>query len=170
MQAGSFVRAASVGLFFVLGSCGAGSGVGEKSFQKQYAVARDALERGHYVRATETYAVLIPQSGPLKPRLTLEYTHALLRAGRFEKASAHAEALARSSHGTARSAALAVQGTADHELGLTALFEGDKAAGKQHLQKASAALGELLAKDADLDPLGSMAERKSSIDATLKTL
>ncbi|MEQ9241949.1 hypothetical protein [Roseovarius indicus] len=170
MQAKSVAKAASFGLVFVLGSCADGSGIGQKGFQNQYAVARDALERGFYVRATENYAELIPKSGPLAPRLKLEYSHALLRAGKFSDASAHSGALAQSLQGTARSAALSVHGTAEHELGLAAMAAGDRAAGKQHFLKASSALGEMLANDPQLDPLAAMAGRKSSIDTALKSL
>ena len=170
MQAKSVARGAWLALVFVLGSCADGSGVGQKGFQQQYAVARDALERGLYVRATEHYSELIPKSGPLAPRLKLEYAHALLRAGKFSDASAHAGALAASQQGTARSAALAVHGTAEHEMGLAAIAVGDHTAGRHHFLKATSALGEMLANDPELDPLGAMAGRKSSIDARLKTL
>ena len=170
MQAKSVARGAWFVLVFVLGSCAEGTGVGQKGFQQQYAVARDALERGLYVRATEHYSELIPKSGPLAPRLKLEYSHALLRAGKFSDASAHAGALAASLHGTGRSAALSVHGTAEHELGLAAMAVGDRTAARQHFLKATAALGEMLANDPELDPLGAMAGRKSSMDTTLKAL
>ena len=47
---------------------------------------------------------------------------------------------------------------------------GDRTAARQHFLKATAALGEMLANDPELDPLGAMAGRKSSMDTTLKTL
>ena len=169
MQAGSRARAGLAGLSLLL-LAGCGEGVGEKGFQKQYAVARDALERGLYVRASEVYSELIPKAGPLAPRLKLEYAHTLLRAGHFHKASAHAEALAHAQHDTARSAALAVHGTAEHELGLAALAAGNDAAGKQHFQSAHTSLSELLAEDPQLDPLGAMKGRRDSINKRLKTL
>lgn len=166
---------ATAGLFGVsllwLSACDEGTGIGEKNFQRQYAIARDALERGRYTQASQAYARLIPSAGPLAPRLKLEYAHTQLRAGHYDKASQLARALADSQDkGALRSAALAVHGTAEHELGTAALIAGDRTAGKQHLQAAGTSLDEMLKANPDMDPLGAMAGRKVSIDMRLKSL
>jgi hypothetical protein len=172
MQARSLLTAGwALGLALVLGSCGetmsSGSGSG---FQSKYAVARNALEAGDYERARKAYLKLISQAGPLTPRLQLEYAHAELRAGNFSEAASAASNLAQSQSGTARGAALAVQGTAQHELGLILLSQDQTAAGKAQLVAAQKALSEVLKSHADLDPLGGMAGRKASIAARLKAL
>lgn len=171
MQVPPLKRAAFAGLLCIaLVACEEGTGTGEKNFQKQYAIARDALERGRYAKASETYAALIPRAGPLAPRLTLEYAHTQLRMGKYAEASKRAGSLAQNQTGALRSAALAVQGTAEHELGAEALSNGDTAAGKRHLQTARKALGEMLKADPGMDPMGAMAGRKASIDVRLKSL
>lgn len=171
MQAGSLARAGLLGVFFIaLVACEEGTGVGEKNFQKQYATARKALEEGRYAQASETYTALIPRAGPLAPRLKLEFAHTRLRAGHYDAASQQAKALAGTTTGAARSAALAVLGTAEHEMARAALDSGDRAKGKTHLQAAQAALGEMLRENPELDPLGAMAGRQASIKANLKSL
>ena len=171
MQAGPLATAGLLGVaLFALAACDEGTGVGEKNFQKQYAIARDALERGRYSRASEMYAELIPRAGPLAPRLRLEYAHTQLRAGHYDKASAQAASLAQTQDKALRSAALAVHGTAEHELGALALQNGDRASGKRHLLAATSSLGEMLANHPDMDPMGAMAGRKASIDVRLKAL
>ncbi len=156
--------------FLALSSCADGGGTGERGFQNQYAVARNALENGSYAKAGAAYAALIPKSGPLEPRMRLEYAHTLLRAGHFAKASEEAKFLADTQEDTARSAALSVYGTAQHELGMAALAEGDTAAGRNYLLTAKAAIDELLANDPQLDPLGGMAGRQASIRVRLAAL
>ncbi|WP_157705193.1 tetratricopeptide repeat protein [Roseovarius faecimaris] len=171
MTARSLARAGLVGLCLAaLVSCDEGTGIGEKNFQKQYGIARDALERGRYTQAAQAYAQLIPKAGPLAPRLKLEYAHTQLRAGHYDKASQLAQALAQSDDKTLRSAALAVYGTAEHELGAAALQNGDQTTGKRHLKAAQSALGEMLKAHPEMDPLGAMAGRKASIDVRLKSL
>lgn len=155
---------------FILSACDEGTGIGEKNFQRQYAIARDALERGRYSQASQAYAQLIPQAGPLAPRMRLEYAHTQLRAGKYAEASSQAGALAKSQDKALRSAALAVHGTAEHELGVAALSAGDHTAGKRHLQAAKSSLAQMLKNHPDMDPLGAMAGRKASIDVRLKSL
>jgi len=170
MQARSLLTVGWVlGLALVLGSCGENMSSGS-GFQSRYAVARNALETGDYERARKAYLKLISQAGPLTPRLQLEYAHAELRAGNFAEAASAASNLAQSQSGTARGAALAVQGTAQHELGLILLSQDQTAAGKAQLVTAQKALSEVLKSHADLDPLGGMAGRKASIAARLKAL
>jgi len=171
MQARSLATAGLLGFsLLVLSACDEGTGIGEKNFQKQYGIARDALERGRYAQASQAYAVLIPRAGPLAPRMRLEYAHTQLRAGDYDKASAQARALAQTDDKTLRSAALAVHGTAEHELGVAALSAGDRAAGKRHLLAAQASLGEMLKAHPGMDPMGAMAGRQASINVRLKSL
>ncbi|WGW05906.1 outer membrane protein assembly factor BamD [Tropicibacter oceani] len=143
---------------------------GQSGFQAKYAVARDALEKGQYDRAKRQYLTLIQEAGPLAQRLELEYAHAELRSGNYAQAANVAGSLARAQSGQARAAALAVQGTAQHELGLQLLAKGETAAGKQQLSAAQAALSDVLKTDTDLDPIGSMAGRLASIQVRLKSL
>ena len=170
MQAFPKARAVIAGLALVfIGSCDEVS-VGQSSFEAKYAVARDALEKGQYDRAKRQYLTLIEEAGPLALRLQLEYAHAELRSGNYAQAASLASSLARSQQGDARSAALSVQGTAQHELGLQLLAKGDKTTGKQQLTAAESALSEVLENHPDLDPIGSLAGRLASIAVRLKTL
>lgn len=167
------ISLAKIGLMtcgvLVLGSCGEGTGLGS-GFQSKYSVARNALESGDYARAKRSYQKLIAEAGPLVPRLQLEYAHTELRAGSYAQAAQVAADLARSQTGEARAAALAVQGTAQHELGLSLLAEGKTDQGKAQLMQARDALAEVLKASTDLDPLGSMAGRHASIKASLQKL
>ncbi|UWQ35176.1 hypothetical protein K3555_21185 (plasmid) [Leisingera sp. M527] len=160
---------AGVALVLLLGSCGAGPS-GQGGFQKQYGVARNALEGGDYAQAKRAYLKLIGQAGPLAPRMQLEYAHAELRSGDFAAAAKTAGTLAQGQSGEARAAALAVQGTAQHELGLSLLAGGQAEAGKQQLQAAQTALDEVLKSHAGMDPLGSLAGRQASIRVRLGKL
>ena len=168
MQVKSFAKLGlAAGALLLLGSCGDSIGGG---FQSQYAVARNALEVGDYARAKRGYQKLLAEAGPLAPRLQLEYAHTELRAGNYAEAAQLAGSLAQSQSGEARAAALAVQGTAQHELGMTLLSQNDFAGGKQQLVQAQAALAEVLKSNPDLDPLGAMAGRRASIEVRLKAL
>ncbi|PIV78242.1 MAG: hypothetical protein COW54_10480 [Rhodobacteraceae bacterium CG17_big_fil_post_rev_8_21_14_2_50_63_15] len=140
-------------------------------FQRKYSTARRALEAGNYDSAIRSYEALIPNSGPLEPRLRLEYAHALLRAGRFDEATQVANSLAAGSSGSARAAALAVSGTAQHESALVDIRGGTAGASTVTLLRAAdAALSEMLVLDAGMDPLGTMASRRSEIAQDLKRL
>ena len=89
------------------------------------------------------------------------------------KASAarrEARALAQGQSGSARRAALSVAATAEHELGLVAIQQGDPAAARQLLHAADAAIAEVLASEPELDPLGALAGRQASIKVRLKAL
>ncbi|WP_417714522.1 hypothetical protein [Pseudophaeobacter arcticus] len=178
MQAISFAKRGVLGGMvlcggLLLGSCGESTGAGGTAgsgFQSKYAVARNALESGDYGRAKRSYQRLIATAGPLAPRLQLEYAHAELRAGNYGAAAQIAGDLAKSQSGEARSAALAVQGTAQHEQGLALLAKGDVDSGKALLAQARAALDEVLKSSTDMDPLGSMAGRRAQIGASLQKL
>lgn len=139
------------------------------SFQRSYAVARDALEQGNYKSAIRNYAVMIPDAGPLQSRLRLEYAHALLRAGQFQDAANVSGALSQTLDGSDRAAALAVKGTAEHEMALQAMDNGDYGGEtERHLRAAKGALDEMMKIDADLDPHGAMASRRVDIGDELK--
>ena len=82
MQAIRTVRVGLSGVaLFALVGCEEGAPFGHQTFRAQYAVAREALEQGHYEKANRSYARLLEQAGPLTPRIRLEYAHLLLRKG-----------------------------------------------------------------------------------------
>ena len=143
---------------------------GQRSFQSQYNTARTALEKGNFDKASKIYARLLPQSGSLGNRIRLEYAHSMLRAGEFVAAVELADAVASQETGGGRQAALSVKGTAEHEVGLKFLRQGETAKGAAHLQAAQSALDEVLREHPKLDPLGSLAGRRASIDVQLKSL
>ncbi|MDB2408104.1 hypothetical protein N9W17_06290, partial [Jannaschia sp.] len=146
-----------------------GSG-GSVGFQSQYDTARGALEAGDYRKATRLYKQLVPKAGPLGVRVRLEYSHAVLRAGDYAGAAEMSDSVASDAEGGARAAALAVRGTAEHEMALQYLGTGDAEAGAAHLAKARAALREVLDAHPDMDPLGSLAGRVAAIDARLAAM
>ncbi|KMK64010.1 hypothetical protein [Puniceibacterium sp. IMCC21224] len=148
---------------------GAVSPADSSGFRAQYFAARDALEAGKYDRASRTYLRLLTRAGPLEPRIRLEYAHSLLRGEKYAEAAREARILARSQNGTARAAALAVQATAEHELGLAAIDAGDRNTGRSLLQQADSAISEVLGSDPALDPLGALAGRQASIRVRLKS-
>lgn len=170
MQVFPLARAGLTGLALLFVASCEGIGVGHSNFQVKYAVARDALENGNYEAAKRHYMKLVTEAGPLAHRLQLEYAHAELRSGDFGRAAAISSSLANSQTGDARSAALAVYGTAQHELGLELLSQGQKSAAKTHLTSAQKALSEVLKSNPEMDPIGSLDSRVSSIQARLKSL
>ena len=173
-------RAAAPRLFIVglilaaLAACDAApirsSAPGGKGFQAQYSAARDALEAKRYARAISGYQKLLPASGALSNRVRIELAHSHLRANQFADASRVAAQVATSASGQDRAAALAVQGTADHERALAALAAGDSAGGKALLERANTALSFVVADHPSLDPLGGLAGRKASIAVRLRGL
>lgn len=155
----------------VLASCDTGMTAGQSRFYQEYNVSRNALENGNYPKAVRSYARLVENAGPHAPRIRLEYAHSLLRANDFQSAANEARALSATQTGAARSAALAVQGTAEHELGLIAVDQGGlQGDGLQYLRSAQAAFGEVLKNNPELDPLGAVKSRKISVDAQLASL
>ncbi|MCT8161668.1 hypothetical protein [Pseudoruegeria sp. SHC-113] len=153
----------------ILAACSEGPSVSRAShFRDDYNTARAALENENFAKAAKQYKALIPVAGPLAPRMELEYAHALLRDEQFEAAAGVARQLAATQSDTARAAALAVQGTAEHETALS-LMDADPRDPRavSYLRSASQALGVAIADPAELDPLGALATRKRSIDALL---
>lgn len=170
MQAGFLAKPAIAGLLVLwLGSCEEGT-FGSNSFRGQYVVARDALEAGNYARANRTYAKMLDTAGPVRPRIELEYAHSQLRAGNYAAAAKQARQLAARQQDVGQSAALAVQATAEHELGLAALAAGDRAGGQRFLVSADKAITHVLKHHPGLDPLGALAGRQASIQVRLKAL
>ena len=136
---------------------------GKAGFRDNYSVARAALEKGQYGKAERGYANILRKSGPLEPRIRLEYAHLLLRKGDYTQAAAQAGSLAQSQKGEARGAALAVQATAEHEMALKLSAQGDRVQAKKYLVKADRGMAEVLKKYPKLDPIGSLAARRASI-------
>ena len=171
MKAGYHVKAALCGLsILALASCNDTDGFGKQSFKAQYFSARTSLEKGDYTKANRQYARLMTQAGPFADRIQLEYAHSHLRAGDYGKAASMARDLTAQGKGSSRGAALAVLGTAEHEIGLSLLAKGDHANGAARLKSAQKALSEVLADHPDLDPLGSLAGRNAAIQSRLKSL
>jgi len=140
-------------------------------FKANYLVARVALEKGQYAKASRQYASLLAKAGPLESRIRLEYAHALLREGKFEKASDEARIVASQLEGRGRSAALAVQATADQEIGRDAINRSVMTAEAiQRLVSARDAFDEVLTKHPDLDPLGGLKLRRKTLDVELSTI
>ncbi|MEP1520432.1 hypothetical protein [Ascidiaceihabitans sp.] len=151
-------------------SCDEGASFGQGNFQAQYSGARDALEKGRYDQASKAYTRLLPVSGSLAPRIQLELAHSYLRGGNFAAAAKEARGLSSNQSGDARAAALTVQATADHELGLKALAKGDTKTGKLLLRQADKAMASVLKSHPKMDPLGALAGRRASIAVRLKAL
>lgn len=139
-------------------------------FQQKYSTARRALENEKYDKANRIYEQLLPKAGPLTPRIQLEYSHSLLRAGNYDKAAENAKYLADNQPGEARGAALAVLGTAEHELALISLQNGMPDAAKQHLLSAQSAMQEVLRAYPTLDPLGTLKNRLNSVQNQINRL
>lgn len=156
----------SDGVLPALSTSGAQAG-----FKQEYLVARAALEKGQFSKAVRGYQGLLGQAGPLEPRLRLEYAHALLRAGKFEKSSEEARVVAAQLDGLGRSAALAVQATADQEIVRRAIDKG-RVTPEVFERLVAARLGydEVLSTHPQLDPLGSLALRRRLLDIEESTL
>jgi len=171
------IRIAALALIVLAGAgCKPGIGPGASvasraGFKANYLVARVALESGQYTKASRGYASLLKNAGSLEPRLRLEYAHALLREGKFDKASDEARVVASQLKGRGRSAALAVQATADQEIGRAAINRSELTADAiQRLVAARDAFDEVLKNHPDLDPLGGLKLRRRTLDVELSTI
>lgn len=170
MQAGFLTRCGVAALFFgMLSSCEDGT-FGATSFRGDYAVARNALEAGNYEKANRSYAKLVQQAGPVEPRIRLEYAHSQLRAGNYAAAAEQARYVASQQKGIDRGAALAVLGTAEHEMALQAMTNGQTPGAKRLFKSAQASMAVVLKSYPTLDPLGGLAQRQSDIKRSLKRL
>ena len=177
MRLPSKIKLLSVSLaLLVTASCQTGvpalnAAASRAGFKANYLVARTALEGGQYAKASRGYANLLKKAGPLEARLRLEYAHSLLREGKLESASNEARVAVSQLTGTGRSAALAVQATADQEIARQAIDSGTATADAvQRLVSARDAFDEMLKNDPQLDPLGSMKLRRRTIDVELSTI
>lgn len=172
MQVANFGKAVLLGpILLILSSCGDTTSFRkDQSFRSQYILARDALEAGNYDVAARNYAALADQAGPLEPRIRLEFAHTQLRAGEYASAAQQVRTLTTSQTGPARSAALSVQATAEHEMGLAALAKGNVTKGRKLLQSADKAMAEVLKKHSYMDPIGALAARRASIKVRLSAL
>ncbi len=150
--------------------CTEATSIGGTSFQSQYDTARNALEKGNYSAANRHYKRLLAQSGPLNDRIEVELAHSYLRAGDFENAISTARSVATRTTGNTRSAALSVQGTAEHETALDMLSQGNTSAGEKRMKAAQKSIEEVLQNHPELDPLGALAGRKASIKVRLTGL
>lgn len=140
-------------------------------FKDSYGVARSALEGGKIAKAERSYKDLILQSGPLEGRIRLEYAHVLLRAGKFADASGEARVAVSLLEAEGKSAALAVQATADQELARLALASGQGGGDvRQRLISARDGFDTVLKEHPQLDPLGALALRRKTVEAELEAL
>lgn len=168
MQALQRIQLAIAGsALLALLSCGSEGALGPNAFQSQYNVARNALETERYDRAISVYKRLSDAPGPFQARLKLELSHSYLRQGDYANAARTARAVSNALEGEGKAAALAVQATADHEMGLAALGSGDRARGAALLRQADAAMKTVVEDYPELDPLGALAARRASIAVRL---
>lgn len=161
-------RAAALVLVALATGCAgaSGPGVSRGEWKASYLAARDALEAGRAAEAARVYARIVDASGPVGPRVRLEYAHALLRADAFPAAAEQARRSAAGQDGLGRAAALAVQAVAEHEAA-----RADLAAGQadrrlaERLAAAGTTLDAALAADARVDPGGTLASRRAELAA-----
>ncbi|SFE40993.1 outer membrane protein assembly factor BamD [Roseivivax sediminis] len=167
----AILRAGALGaVAFGLASCAGAPTGGSGEFRKGYTAARTALEAGRYDSAERGYMKLVPEAGALTPRIRLEYAHTLLRAEDYARARSEAQRLVVALDGQNRLAALAVQATAEHELGLVAMTAGDRDAARTLMTSARTGMTEVLANAPDLDPAGALAGRNTSLGVQLERL
>ena len=136
-------------------------------FKSLYEVARTDLEKGRYKAAVRGYNSLI--KGSNAPRMALELSHAQLRNGDFDAAAETARQVAEGSEKRWRGSALAVLGTAEHEMARARVKAGKwDAVTQAHLLRAASALDEVLDGNPALDPSGSMKRRRAAVAEDVK--
>ncbi|WP_397543456.1 hypothetical protein [Roseovarius salis] len=134
-----------------------------------YRVARQALETGDYSLAITRYERLLQQAGPSAGRLQLEYAHSLLRAGEYGEAISVSSELAENHSGSVRASALAVRGTARHQLARGMIASGGSGEEvRRLLETAQADLSRFLETHPKLDAAGAMAKRSQLISEDLR--
>ena len=138
----------------------AGGGVGN-----DYSVARQALETGNYSLAIRRYEGLLTRvSAHSAGRLQLEYAHSLLRSNRFSEAIQATEVLVHRPDDPILGLALAVRGTARHELARQTLERGEHdARTRLLLEGARDDLAHFLGSYGALDSGGSMRARSQLV-------
>ena len=136
--------------------------VNQTSFAETYRTARADLEAGRYDAARRRYQSLIAATDGNVPRMHIELAHAQLRGGDYAGAIENSQAVLDAGADEWHGAALAVLGTAEHELGLRKARDGDAAA-KAHFDRALAALDDMLRVAPHLDPAGSLRERRAAL-------
>lgn len=126
------------------------------TFQERYFAAREDLEDGNFNAAARKYRGLSSEfaDSDLAARLDLELAHALLRGGDYAEAAEVSTSVMRGAQGPLRGLALAVHGTARHEMAKAKGNPADFAA-------AEAALSDMIENYPDLDRGGAMARRLS---------
>lgn len=136
-----------------------------------YAVARQALETGNYPLAITRYERLLDRTGDAAGRLKLEYAHSLLRAGRYEEAIEVSTALIDTHGGSLQGSALAVRGTAQHQIARAKLDAGETdPALRGRLLAAQADLKSFIKDHSKLDAAGAMKARIEMIAADLNSV
>lgn len=133
--------------------------VARTSFAKNYRMARADLEAGRYDAARRRYLSLLTATDGYVPRMHIELAHAQLRSGDYAGAIENAQVVIDADADEWHGAALAVLGTAEHEIGRRKAREGDTAA-KAHFVRALAALDDVLRTAPHLDPVGSLKKRR----------
>ncbi|MEL6434873.1 MAG: hypothetical protein AAFQ28_13835 [Pseudomonadota bacterium] len=172
MQSRRAPRAAvfSAMAFFVM-SCEPAGTIVEGGRADDYAVARQALETGNYPLAIVRYERLLDQAGDAAGRLNLEYAHSLLRAGRYEDAITVSSALIETQGGSLKGSALAVRGTAQHQIVRGRLDAGETEPGlRSRLLAAQADLKSFIKNHSNLDAAGAMKARLEMIAADLNSV
>ena len=162
-------------LVMALASCddmpGSSSSSGASGFKKQYLLARTQLEKGNVQKALASYRQLAQDRSPFESRIVLELSHAYLRVADFDAARRTVQCLSKAEDTRLRAAALAVTGTAEHELALRRIASGDKGKDtRTHLKAAQSALKSMLKLHPDMDQTGAMATRLAQVGETLKGL
>lgn len=134
-----------------------------------YMVARQALETGNYSLAISRYERLLGQAGDAAGRLQLEYAHSLLRGARYEDAITVATALIDTQSGSLQGSALAVRGTAQHQIVRVKLASGENGPEQRaRLLAAQSDLTSFVRNHAKLDAASAMKARLEMIAADLK--
>jgi len=142
----------------------AGGGAGS-----DYSVARQALETGNYNLAIRRYEGLITRASQAPARLQLEYAHTLLRADRFSDAIEASQVLINHPENSIRGSALAVRGTARHELARQLSTQRPQDVQIRHLYEgARDDLALFLSEHSSFDSGGSMRARNSLILSDLE--
>lgn len=149
----------------ILSSCENAGSIAGGGSGSDYSVARQALETGNYNLAIRRYENLLTRVNPATAaRLQLEYAHSLLRANRFSEAIQATGVIVDRPDDSIRGLALAVRGTARHELARQLMAQGERdARTRQLLEGARDDLAYFLGQHNALDSGGSMRARSQLV-------